>query len=249
MNTKNDAEANIYNGQLGWIKEIVSQKGFHYENEQSRLALKQAQERGVDHSISDDLLSAADDLLLDVQKRQEEERQRNKIAGFLGNAVMHTSVNESQQESGTNKRMASHSITVAFDNPDGTEELVTLSTSAQIENLLPAWCITAHKSQGSGFRKVFIILHDAGGKLLVNELLYTAITRAIEAVTIMTTPFAFAKALKNFNMPGSSLSEKLSGYIKRNNIDLVKEMRALTGLQDCFANDTIEAELEMEEEA
>ncbi|MGV3137880.1 ATP-dependent DNA helicase [Brevibacillus agri] len=47
-----------------------------------------------------------------------------------------------------------------------------------------AYCITVHKAQGSGFGKVFFIL-PSGGSILSRELLYTALTRQEEKVTIL----------------------------------------------------------------
>jgi ATP-dependent exoDNAse (exonuclease V) alpha subunit len=216
MNTKNDANLGIYNGQLGWIKEITSQQGFHYENERSREAHRIANEGGVDDDFSNDFEQGALGLVDEIAQRQAKEREEAKLAGFLGKTSLHTVVDTKDSDPvGTAKRAASHIVTVAFDNADGGEtELTVLSTSSQIENLIPAWCTTVHKAQGSGFRNVFLILHDAGSKLLVNELLYTAITRAIENVTIFTTKFAFAKALKNYNIEGTTLDAKLTNYLK-----------------------------------
>jgi len=50
----------------------------------------------------------------------------------------------------------------------------------------PAWAITAHKSQGSEFDRVMLLLPDqaADHPLLSRELLYTAITRAKEQFTM-----------------------------------------------------------------
>jgi ATP-dependent exoDNAse (exonuclease V) alpha subunit len=62
-----------------------------------------------------------------------------------------------------------------------------------------------------------MIIHDAGGALLRNELLYTAVTRCIESVTIMTTQFAFNKCLFNQTIKGITLDEKLRNYIAQFN--------------------------------
>jgi exodeoxyribonuclease V alpha subunit len=45
--------------------------------------------------------------------------------------------------------------------------------------------MTIHKSQGSQFRSVAVLLPDAGSPLLTRELLYTAVTRAQERVTLI----------------------------------------------------------------
>lgn len=51
------------------------------------------------------------------------------------------------------------------------------------ENLELAYAITVHKSQGSGFRHVFIVIPKRKG-LLSRELMFTALTRTKEKVTV-----------------------------------------------------------------
>lgn len=60
---------------------------------------------------------------------------------------------------------------------------------AQIIATETAFAMTIHKSQGSEFNEVLIILPDNKDNLLLSrELLYTAITRAKKKVTILGTP-------------------------------------------------------------
>jgi len=118
----------------------------------------------------------------------------------------------STDEDGTSERLASHSIEVLFDNG----ETISFSTSNQIENLQLAWAITVHKAQGSGFRHVYIILHNAHARLLNNEILYTAVTRAREKVTILATSYAIKKAITNQLIKGATLEEKLAAFQKKN---------------------------------
>lgn len=47
-----------------------------------------------------------------------------------------------------------------------------------------AFALTIHKSQGSEFEEVFILLPEVRGPVLTRELLYTAVTRASERVTL-----------------------------------------------------------------
>ena len=53
-----------------------------------------------------------------------------------------------------------------------------------LDNLELAYAISVHKSQGSEFDYVYIVLPNKNSKLLSMELLYTAITRAQKKVTI-----------------------------------------------------------------
>lgn len=69
--------------------------------------------------------------------------------------------------------------------PKGSQEPLSLNP-AQIREWDPAYAMTIHKSQGSEFDEVLIILPDNKENLLLTrELLYTAITRARENVTII----------------------------------------------------------------
>lgn len=55
--------------------------------------------------------------------------------------------------------------------------------SSELEHFDLAYAITVHKSQGSGFNHVFLILPQKYG-LLSRELVYTALTRSRESITI-----------------------------------------------------------------
>ncbi|MBK7741625.1 MAG: exodeoxyribonuclease V subunit alpha [Saprospiraceae bacterium] len=69
--------------------------------------------------------------------------------------------------------------------PKGNGENLKLNP-AQIREWEPAYAMTIHKSQGSEFDEVLIILpENRENILLTRELLYTAITRAKEKVTIV----------------------------------------------------------------
>ncbi|MBD1398834.1 AAA family ATPase [Pontibacter sp. JH31] len=61
------------------------------------------------------------------------------------------------------------------------------------EELELAYCITVHKSQGSGFDHVFVVIPERLS-LLSKELLYTALTRSKETLTI----FVQGKPTENF---------------------------------------------------
>ena len=47
-----------------------------------------------------------------------------------------------------------------------------------------AFAMTIHKSQGSEFDRVLVVLPESHGSLLGRELLYTALTRARDEVTL-----------------------------------------------------------------
>lgn len=58
-----------------------------------------------------------------------------------------------------------------------------------------AYAMTIHKSQGSEFDHVAICFDDSNARLLSQELIYTAITRAKKQVSIFSTPSALTRAL------------------------------------------------------
>lgn len=50
------------------------------------------------------------------------------------------------------------------------------------------YAMTIHRSQGSEFTHVTVLLPDSESRVMTRELLYTAITRAVETVTVIGTP-------------------------------------------------------------
>ena len=58
-----------------------------------------------------------------------------------------------------------------------------------------AYAMTVHKSQGSEFENVMVVLPDDEKHPLLNrQIVYTGITRAKESVTIVATPETFKAA-------------------------------------------------------
>ncbi|WP_230661135.1 exodeoxyribonuclease V subunit alpha [Psychrobacter sp. I-STPA10] len=63
------------------------------------------------------------------------------------------------------------------------------------EAITTAYAMTIHKSQGSEFDKVAVAIDIAHQRLLSQELIYTAITRAKKQVDIYSTPALFRQAV------------------------------------------------------
>lgn len=72
---------------------------------------------------------------------------------------------------------------------------VVYERSAQ-EHLMLAYCVSVHKSQGSEFPVVVLVLTN-GGPMLSRNLLYTAVTRAKQAVVIIGTQKALRQMVYN----------------------------------------------------
>jgi exodeoxyribonuclease V alpha subunit len=73
------------------------------------------------------------------------------------------------------------------------------------------FAMTVHKSQGSEFDRVLLILPDRDSELLSRELLYTAITRARQQVEIWGSREIFVRAVKRRIKRTSGLAETLWG--------------------------------------
>jgi exodeoxyribonuclease V alpha subunit len=71
--------------------------------------------------------------------------------------------------------------------------------------------MTVHKSQGSQFGRVVVVLPSDRSPVLTRELLYTAVTRARTAVTIVGQPDALADAIGRPVSRASALPERLAG--------------------------------------
>lgn len=88
--------------------------------------------------------------------------------------------------------------------------LVSL-TPAELPPVERAYAMTVHKSQGSEYADhVVVVLPQQGSPLLTRELVYTAITRAKHAVTIVGSPVAFGAALANPSQRSSGLQRLLA---------------------------------------
>ena len=144
-------------------------------------------------------------------------RQKGRIIGgreFAGKPIMVT-VNDYElqlfngdigllwydSQAGENKLRA------WFPVPGGEPRSIPVRSLPEHE---PAWAMTVHKSQGSEFEEVMLILPaDSDSPLLTRELLYTAITRARERVSIQATEAAFLTACHRRVQRASGLAPAL----------------------------------------
>lgn len=86
---------------------------------------------------------------------------------------------------------ASQKITVFFDDKTVDYE------KEEIEQISLAYACTIHKSQGSEFPAVIVVLDNSHYMMLQRNLIYTAITRAKGHVWVLSAPGAFATAVRN----------------------------------------------------
>ena len=85
---------------------------------------------------------------------------------------------------------AARSLVVTFDGRPVTYE------AADLDELTLAYATTIHKSQGSEYPAVIVILHTQHYMMLQRNLLYTALTRGRKLVLLMGVPYAVDQAIK-----------------------------------------------------
>lgn len=86
----------------------------------------------------------------------------------------------------------------------GEEPLLVHPT--QFPSVVTVFAMTIHRSQGSQYDSVTIVLPEPGSSLLTRELLYTAITRARRHVRILGTEEAIRTAIDRHVLRASGLS-------------------------------------------
>jgi len=72
-----------------------------------------------------------------------------------------------------------------------------------------AFAMTVHKSQGSEFDSVLVLLPNAASRVVTRELLYTAVTRAVHRVAIACSETAFVDACATPTLRHSGLGDRL----------------------------------------
>jgi exodeoxyribonuclease V alpha subunit len=98
-------------------------------------------------------------------------------------------------------------LAAAFERSSGLEE-VSLSRLGSVES---AHAMTIHKSQGSQFRSVAVVLPAAESAILTRELLYTAVTRARNHVVLVGPQESVLRAIVRPITRASGLRELLWG--------------------------------------
>ncbi len=95
---------------------------------------------------------------------------------------------------------------------------VRLLAPSRLPSWEPVFAMTIHKSQGSEFDRVAVVLPRAPSaneaRLLTRELLYTAVTRARTHVHVFATPAVLAVALRTQTQRASGLRDLLWAPLK-----------------------------------
>ncbi len=149
---------------------------------------------GYDRTISDEIAAMEDDFQVNLSPDQ------------IDSLLTSMSSEEAAKE---RKNEASHVITVRM-AADGEE--ISLSKSSEINQLLLGYALTVHKSQGSEYNKVYLLLHTSHATMTARELLYTGVTRAKKELYIICERDTFEKGIERQKVPGDTLAEKAEHF-------------------------------------
>lgn len=117
------------------------------------------------------------------------------------------------------KQQASHVVTIDLDD-GGTE---TLDTAGDFGNSVFSlgYCLSVHKAQGCEWKKVIFVIHKDFSMLLFRELIYTAMTRAKEYLTIVDLSNCIDKGIAQQRIKGKTLKEKIEWFNSKVSLDKI----------------------------
>jgi exodeoxyribonuclease V alpha subunit len=100
---------------------------------------------------------------------------------------------------------SSHIVTLQMLDSDRE---VLVETASALNSMILGYAITVHKSQGSEWSRVFLVLHQSHATMCQRELLYTAVTRAKQELYVICEPETFTKGIESQRIKGNTLEEK-----------------------------------------
>jgi exodeoxyribonuclease V alpha subunit len=92
-----------------------------------------------------------------------------------------------------------------------------------LDELVLAYAMTIHKSQGSEYPAVVVIVHSQHYVMLQRNLLYTAITRGRKLVLLIGVPYAVNQAIETNTVRErrTSLAQRLADAVSRQGADVL----------------------------
>ncbi|WP_374999431.1 exodeoxyribonuclease V subunit alpha [Aeromicrobium sp. CTD01-1L150] len=88
-------------------------------------------------------------------------------------------------------------------------------SAARIAFAQSAYASTVHRSQGSEFEHVTLLLPEQDSAVLTRELLYTAVTRTRSTLTVVGTPDVVRQAVERRTARASGVARRLAGLLTR----------------------------------
>lgn len=101
---------------------------------------------------------------------------------------------------------------VAFDGLGGVDD-VRLMSPARLDEVETVHAMTIHKSQGSEFGHVVVVLPPPESRLASRDLLYTAITRATHRLTVVGDRASVEQSVRRRTYRIGGLAERLAGGV------------------------------------
>jgi len=101
-------------------------------------------------------------------------------------------------------------LRVWFRAADGRDGRYRAVSPAALPPHETAFAMTVHKSQGSEFQRVALVMPAVASRVLTRELVYTAVTRARAAVSIYAAPDVLAEAIAARTARDSGLAARLA---------------------------------------
>ncbi len=99
-------------------------------------------------------------------------------------------------------------FTAAFRTGQGEIRYIPVS---MLKEWTPSYAQTVHKSQGSEFDNVYLILDSFSGRILTREILYTAVTRAKKKITIYSDEDTLETAVSRKILRKSGIRQSMAG--------------------------------------
>lgn len=124
-----------------------------------------------------------------------------------------------KDDESADQRQSSHVVTIRFEGG----QTYTLSTAGDFRRVTFGYAFTCHKAQGGEYPNVFIVVHSSNNKMLCQEWLYTAVTRARLNVYLIFNKRGLKQAVERQRIKGKTLAEKIHSYVveaKSDDIDL-----------------------------
>lgn len=136
--------------------------------------------------------------------------KRGSVAFYVGDRVM-------QLRNNYDKDVFNGDVGFVRDVDEETRSLVVLFDgrpvtygAADLDELVLAYAVTIHKSQGSEYPACIVVLHKQHYVMLERNLLYTAITRGKKLVMLLGVPYAVDRAIKT-----NTVRERRTGLVSR----------------------------------
>jgi len=172
LQQRNDYTKEVFNGDLGTVVAV--------DGDGSVRVVFGAAATGAADDFSDD----DDDVSSQSSSKKTSEKKRA------------ADERSAQTARGTPPPVSSDPIARALASLDGGGGREVSYSRAECRDLLPAWALTVHKAQGSEYRAVVLCLANAHRPLLRRELVYTAASRAKEALIVISPPSAMRVAVE-----------------------------------------------------